>query len=330
MSRINLIIILSLVFQFSSFSARATTLDRLEASVNSSIILLSDVNHFRKTFKLRAQLDPLFSGTAVASHGDSATNQEIVDFLIDEKLMTQAYSITDNEVEQEINSIQANNHLDREHLKNLLSEQGFKFEDYFDLIRISAAKRALIDRDIRTKVTISDDDVKNYFYNHFARKSSTPLIYKLQIISVAIKNYKTPSAARDVAQRASDSLKGGEAFEEVAKRMSDDSTAQAGGELGELTDDQMSPAIREEAKKIQIGQTSPVFGGPQAGAFLIIKLNDVKSGENDRLEKQKEEIRNQMIASEYQHQIVLWLERQRQTAFIHKAGEPAISTLKSK
>lgn len=295
-------------------------IDRLEASVNSALILLSDVREFRATAKLRQQLDPLFAETAVASRGAAATPQEIVEFLIDERLITQAFPVADADVETQINQIQSNNRIDRAQLKSALAEQGFSFDDYFELIRASTSKRNLIDRDIRTKVTISDDDVRNYFYNKYARSSSAPNAYHVAIISVSSRNYKTPAAAREVAARAANDLKAGDSFEEVAKRFSDGPTASSGGDLGTVPDDQLSGAIREQVRKLKVGQVSEIFGTPQTG-YSIIRLIDVKTADNERLEKMKNEIRNQLTASEYQHQIGLWLERQRQNAFIHQAGK---------
>ncbi len=307
-------------------SAAPVLLDRLEASVNSSLILLSDVRKFRQTHKLRQQLDPLFAGTSVAAKGANSTDGDVVDFLVDEKLILQQFPVTDAEVENEVNSIQSNNHIDRTQLRTALSEQGFAFDDYFELIRSSASKRNLIDRDIRTKVTISDDDVKNYFFNHYAKAADTPSAYHLEIISVSPKNYKSVGAAREVAKRALNDIKGGESFEEVAKRASDGPTASSGGDLGVVSDDQITPTIREQVKKLKIGQVSDVFGSAQAG-FNILKLVDVQSADNSRLEKMKDEIRAQLTAAEYQHQIQLWLERQRQTAFIHRAGESSTAGL---
>jgi parvulin-like peptidyl-prolyl isomerase len=306
--------------------AAPVVLDRLEASVNSSLILLSDVKKFRETVKLRQQLDPIFAGTAVASKGDGAPPNEIVEFLIDERLITQAFPVNDTEAEQQINTIQSNNHIDRPTLKKTLEDQGFAFEDYFELIRSSASKMNLIDRDIRPKVSVSDDDVKNYFYNHYIKDKSTPMSYRLLIISVSPKNYKTPADARETAQRALKDIRGGEGFEEVAKRVSDDGSAQAGGDLGVLTEDQMSPAIREQVKKLQIGQVSDVFGSSETG-FFVIKLSDLQTGESDRLAKLSNEIRSQLTAAEYRHQIELWIDRTRQTAFIHRAGESSTAGL---
>jgi hypothetical protein len=58
-------------------------------------------------------------------------------------------------------------------------------------------------------------------------------------------------------------------------------------------------------------------------------VTDIQSGETSRLEKVKEEIRAQLAAGEYQHQIQLWLERNRQSAFIHLAGQSAIQGIPS-
>ncbi|MCM2322102.1 MAG: peptidylprolyl isomerase [Oligoflexia bacterium] len=298
--------------------AAPVLLDRLEASVNSTLILNSDISQFRKTEKLRSQLDPLFSGTGVAAKGPTATDREIVDFLIDEKIISQQFPVTDAEVDQEINSIQANNRIDRTALKSALAQQGFAFEDYFELIRASASKRNLIDRDIRTKVSVTDADVKNFFYNKYS-KDTASRSYKLKIIVVSVANHKTGAAAKEAALMARKALQEGQAFEDVANRYSDHSSADTGADLGTVTEEQMSPAIRAQVKKLQIGQVSEVFGDP-ASAYYILKLVDVESGESARLEKMKEEIRNQLMASEYQHQISLWLDRQRQNAFIHRAG----------
>jgi parvulin-like peptidyl-prolyl isomerase len=320
-----LIFLTSLVIFFSSMlcAAESTVIDRLDASINGSLVLDSDVTQFRKTVRLRQQLDPLFTGTAVANAGASATTADIVQFLVDEKIISQQFPVNDSDVEQEINSIQSNNHIDRNALKSALRDQGFRFEDYFELIRSSASKRNLIDRDIRSKATVSDDDVKNYFLNHYAQDSQGERSYTIKIILVSPASYKTAAAARDIAEKALESLRGGEKFEEVAKRVSDDVSAASGGELGTMTEDQMSPIIRDEVKKLQTGQTSSVIGNSKTG-FFIIKLVDIKVGESARLVKLREEIRQQLIAAEYQHQIQLWLQRQRQASFIHIAGQEAV------
>lgn len=314
------------LFLLNTQGSSAATIEKLEASVNSNLILLSDVSKFRETQTLRAQLDPLFSGTTVAARGPNATHEEIVQFLIDERMIMQAFPVTDSEVEQDINSILANNKIDRNVLKDTLKSQGYKYEDYFELIRISASKRNLIDRDIRTKVSISDDDIKSYFYTKLIRNTHSPKSYKLKFINLEVKNYKNAQTAMDVGKKAVSEIRGGEPFEEVAKRLAEDTSSQVSTDIQSFTEDQMSTFIKRAVSNLQVGQVSDVVGDPQS-IFFIIKLVDIKSGEDERFERMKEEIRNQLAAAEYQHQISLWIDRQRSQTYIHLSGEPSVAGL---
>ncbi len=292
-------------------SANAAVIERLEAAVNNQLILKSDLSKFRKTIALRAQLDPLFNGTAIAAEGANASDKTILEFLIDERIILQQFQMPDTEVEQEINSIQANNHISREQLKQAIGAQGFRFEDYFDLIRIGAAKRNLIDREIRTKVTVSDDDVKNYYYGTYSKGKEAPQAYQVQIITQK-DAVKISTALKEVNS--------GKDFAEVAKKYSDDSTSETGGELGTFTDEQMNKNIRTELKKLKVGETSKVLGNAKS-KFFFIRLASVKTGDDQRLKAVSDQLRGQLASGEYQRQLQLWLERQRQTAYIRHAGD---------
>ncbi len=314
-------------------ATKRIVLDELQASVNSSLILLSDIRKFREIVKLRSQLDPLFAGTPMATQGSKSSTQDIIDFLINERLITQQFPKTNSEVEQEINSIQSNNRLDRAGLKEALEKEGYGFSDYFELIRDSGSKRDLIDREIRTKITISEDDIKNYFYNHYSHDSSQPRAFHLQMVTISANSFKAKSkaAASDLANQSANralyAIRSGEPFEEVAKRVNDDGSASHGGDLGILTEDQVSPLIREQVKKLKVGEVSEILLDPKLSRYSILKLVDVKTNQTDHLNEIREEIRNQLTAREYQHQLSLWLERQRQSAFIHRIGEPPVSEI---
>jgi peptidyl-prolyl cis-trans isomerase SurA len=291
--------------------------DRLEASVNSAAILLSDVQRFRTSAPLRAKLDPLFASSPISGRIDRATDAEIVNLLIQDRLILLAFPVSDSEVDQEINSIQSSQQISRARLREEISRSGFRFEDYFELIRLSTAKRNLIDRDIRSKVSISDDDVKTAFSQRQPKAGGAPSSYRVKLISFSRSNYKSAKAMQETAERAMVSLKSGDTFEDVARRFGDD-TQEGGLDLGSLTEEQMSPAIRTQVKKLKVGGVSPVFGDG-ASRLFILKIVEVSSTEDSRFASVREEIRNQLAAIEYQRQIQLWLERQEQQAFIHRA-----------
>lgn len=298
--------------------AESRLLDRLEASVNASPVLRSDLIQFRKTLPLRAQLDPLFAGSALAEKGAQASDEEITSAIIQDLLILSAFPVTDAEVEQEIQSIQAANRIDRSKLRSALNQQGFTFENYFELIRVSTAKRNLIDRDIRTKVTVSDEDVRNHYLSKVAKSSSPAKAYHPKIIVLSRRNYKSEAALKETSERALAALKSGDSFEEVVARYSDDASKENGGDLGTLPEEQLSPAIRSALSKLKPGQNSPAVGDPKT-ALMILHLVAVAEGEDSRFLKIKEELRNQLAASEYQHQIQLWLTRQERLASVHRA-----------
>ena len=115
-------------------------------------------------------------------------------------------------------------------------------------------------------------------------------------------------------------LRSGDSFEDVARRFGDD-TAQGAEDVGPIAEDQMTPLIRSQIKKLKVGGVSPVFGDA-ASRLLIVKLSDISAGDDSRLAAAREEIRNRLAAQEYEHQIRLWLDRQEQRASIHRAASP--------
>ena len=301
-------------------ASQPVVIDRLEASVNSSLILKSDLARFRKSAQLRAQLDPLFGGTPLAKKGSAASDADIVDFLISERLITQVFPASNADVEQAISSIQSANRISRDALKTALKEQGFDFDEYFELIRTSVSKQNLIRQEIQPKVTISDEDVRTHLdqagvsdtANDPAAKS-----FHARILVVSPKNFKSPSAARQTIERASKEIQDGQPFEEVAKRVSDDPSAAAGGDLGVVPGDVLSKEIRDALVKLSPNQVSGVLGGPKSRYFLL-QLLGTQSLAKERNQKVTDEVRAKLAAVEYQRQILLWIERQRQGAFVHR------------
>jgi len=294
--------------------------DRLEASVNAQAILHSDLKRFRATLPLRAQLDPLFAGSTVAEKGTAASDADITEALLQDLLTLAAFPVSDAEVEQEILSIQANNKIDRSRLKGALSQQGFAFEDYFELIRLSTSKRNLIDREIRTRVAISDDDVRSHYASRQTKGSEQDSkTYRIRLLVLNRKNYKSESALKETSERALAALKSGDKFEEVVTRYGDDSAKESGGDLGYVSGEQISPEIRAALKGLREGGVSGVFGNAKS-RLMILQLVATGAGEDSGFAKAKDEIRNQLAAAEYQHQIELWMSRQKVAASIHRAA----------
>jgi len=309
-------LILSVIFVcVSPISAHAILLDRLAATVNSDLILYSDISEFRKSSALRRQLDPLFGNHEISSRIAKALDAEVVDFLIEEQLIKQEFSIGDDQVEQEIRNIQRNNNIDRNTLITALKQEGFQFSDYFELIRSSLAKRNLIDRDIRTKINVTEDDVKNFYLTNYAQSKKNVYKYKIRMITLSRTGYDTDSALKRDALEAHGKIRNGVPFADVAKEYSDHPTKTTGGDLGYLRGDELSPEIKSAIQPLKVGQNTQLLGDSKTG-YLILWLEDIQTSSDSNLEKHKQEITERLMAVEYQSQIKLWIDRKRSQSFV--------------
>ncbi len=311
----NLAVLVWPVLAWSPTSFAGMVLDRVEATVNSELVLLSDVVDARRTLELRKQLDPLFSGTSLATKGKSAQDDEMVSLLVGERLIAQKFPTKDDEVESEIQSIQAANHIDRSMLKQALTGQGFQFSDYFELTRLLVSKKSLIREEIQPKVFISDSDIKNYFYNHHQESNRAGFEYRVQMMTFASK--ADSEHAREFVQAGND-------FEETAKKMSEQGSDV---DLGYLTEKEMAPVIKGVIRKMKVGEMSnPLQAGPQT--FIVVKLLDIRSGKENELKRLKNDIQIKLASEEYSKQLEVWFAQSKQNAYIHIAGEPSFLTSK--
>lgn len=311
--KVNLGVLAILASAFCVTTAHAVLVDKIAAVVNNEVILQSDIERFERTVSLRKELDPLF-GFSADIEGAKASRSNILDFLIQEKLITQSFKNSDADVEQEVQGVQKSNNLDREQLVEFLKGKGFDFNEYFELMRVGLAKRTLLDREIRTRVNVSDDDVRNYFLNNVAKKSNLPLEYSIQIIAINNSSFKTQQNAQAAAESALRELRQGEPFAEVARRVSDDPSSQNGGDIGYFASDALAEPLKSAVRKLQIGSTSDVLKTP--AGWMIVKLVDARSTESEALKQQKEQIREELAKEEYKKQLTIWAERSRNNAYV--------------
>jgi peptidyl-prolyl cis-trans isomerase SurA len=305
-------LVLSLLFA-TSLAAHAVIVDRVLAVVNNETILQSDIEAFRRTMKLRREIDP-FMALSESMDGNTPSREKIMDYLIQERIIAQTTKVADTDVENKIAEVMKNNQLDRHSLEGFLRSKGFNLTDYSYLMRVSLQKQSLLDREVRMRVNISDDDVRNHYFNTQLKTAKQSLEYSIQSIFIDGKNYKSARFAQDAAQAALRSINEGEAFADVAKRVSDDPSAPNGGDIGFVAGEQMNPAMYDALKSMKIGSLSGVISS--GNAYYVLKLNDIRTSENERLEHEKEAIREQLAKTEYRRQIVLWTERARSTAFV--------------
>lgn len=307
------------LFSFSTWAnpapVQGIVVDRIEAIVNKKAIYFSDIKKFKDTSGLRLKVDPLFSNNPLSKK--QASDSEIVDFLVSESLILEKYPVSDSELDQEINNIQSNLQINRENLRAAIIREGYDFEDYRRLMRASIAKRQLIDRDIRNKASVSDDELKTEYNKAKSGSKKFSGSIHLHLIKIAKNNYKSSKMAKEMMEEALKELKDGIKFGEVAKKTSNDSSATTGGDLGFLYYSDMYPQLQKEVQKyLSSNNKEPYINFEDQNAFNIIQISEINNEVDGNFDQEKDSLRGKLLEKEFHHQVELWIDRQKSLNYV--------------
>jgi peptidyl-prolyl cis-trans isomerase SurA len=284
--------------------SEARLIDKTVALVNSDVVLNSDTDSFKANFSLRRELDPF---VGLLNFAPSSMN-DILEYLVQEQLVLQKQEVKEEEVEEEINAVQRNNRIDRDRLREVLKGQGVDFEIYKRLMRVSVAKRKLIDRELRPLAAVSDEEVKNYYYTDASTKERRAA-QKL-VLTYTMQQLLVPNQA--LAETAANRLKAGEDLDAVASEY-----AAQGAEtskLPELSEENMNSTIREAVAGLKVGEsTRPISTG---SGYMILKVTQIGAPKDPVFEGEKERIRASLFQKALQNQLRLWTEREKAASYV--------------
>jgi parvulin-like peptidyl-prolyl isomerase len=116
---------------------------------------------------------------------------------------------------------------------------------------------------IHEKIKVSDNEIQNY-YNKNKSTFEKPIAYTVRHILVLDK---------ETAQNAYERLKNGTKFEQVAKEVSKDTTAQNGGLLGPIKQGTLVPEFETVALKLKNNEMSEVIETCY-GFHIILKVSE--------------------------------------------------------
>ena len=178
-----------------------------------------------------------------------------------------------------------------EKFQQFLKDQGVTAEDIKKEIRKSATIEKLYNKEITSKISVSESEIKDYFaknkanYNlpeswHVLHLLVTPFPDS-QITNARNDDAKTDEAARQKVMGLLKRILSGEDFAIVARDYSEDSSsAQSGGDLRLLNLQQLDaidPRFRQAVQSLKVGETfsSPI---PTKYGYHFVKLIEKEAG----------------------------------------------------
>jgi peptidyl-prolyl cis-trans isomerase C len=227
---------------------------------------------------------------------------QVLDSLIDRELLFQetkkkGINIDPKDVADELQKIKQRYAKPGE-FEQLLNDMGLTESDVQNQIERGLAIQQLIDNEVRSKVTIGDEEVKSY-YDANPQLFEQPEQVKASHILVKV-DANAPQEEKDKARKKIESVqekaKKGEDFATLAKTYSEGPSGPNGGDLGYFRRGQMVKPFEDAAFNLNPNETSDIVE-TQFGYHLIKVVDkkpaqkmtyaDVKERLSEHLKKQK-------------------------------------------
>ncbi|HSS96930.1 MAG TPA: SurA N-terminal domain-containing protein [Terriglobales bacterium] len=233
------------------------------------------------------------AGSAQQPIGEQATSLRlsILRQLIDtEIVMRRAEKLgllaTDDEVDRRITELKAP--YTNEEFDARLKERQITLDDFKREIRRQLTMDKVLNKEITSKISISDQDINDYYKAHTAEFNFVEPQYHLARILVSpIPNPQAPNnkaqndtEAKKKIQTILNRLDSGDDFATLAANFSEDTeTAANGGDLGFIPESSLKntdPTTRESVSKLQPGQHTPIIPWENPATKQLIGYQIVK------------------------------------------------------
>ncbi len=297
----------------------AEVVDRIVAVVNDDIITLFELNRSFEPYaeKVRAlgyQIDKerkmLFK-----------VREDMLSRLIDQKIKDQEIkrfniTISEKEIDQTIERIKEANFYTDEDLRAALANDGLTMEEYREQIKEQILRTKLVNLEIKSKIVITEDDIKFYYENH-QDKYGGKKKYHLRNIIMKVSPFadeKEKLGIKTNMDAILDKLNEGQSFETLAMTYSESSLAAEGGDLGLFGLDELSPQLQDTIKEMKTGEFTPVLDTDQGYQIFFIQeiVNTPGKSLEEVLPKIEKILYNEILEKKY----LSWLEDLRKQSVI--------------
>ncbi len=211
--------------------------------------------------------------------------REVLDQLIDERvLVTHAREsgarVDEAELDRAISNIASQNQLTPEQMRERLRSEGMDYARFRKNIRDQIMVERVRERDVQPRIKVTDADIDTYLQRERGSQGGSVIQYNIaQILITAPEGASEAVVAqrRALAEAALARIKGGEAFETVAREVSEDSNRINGGEIGLREASKLPDVFVNVVQPLKTGEVATSLLRTGAG-FHVLKLLGKQEG----------------------------------------------------
>jgi parvulin-like peptidyl-prolyl isomerase len=289
-----------------SHRTEAAVVEQLIAVVNGEPYTLSNLSAYAKR-KLGRDF-PSADLNQINAGDRDVLEQFVTDKLLEAEVREAGIVITDDDVTRYIEQVKQNNSLSDADLKVALGREGMTPAAYRASVKSEMEKSEIIDRQVRRKVNITDEDVERYYklnaQNYRANERA-----RIRHILLALAENAPPervqsamATAKGVYQR----IAAGEDFAALAREYSEGAGRAEGGEIGWVNRGTLISGIEEVAfEKLSVGQVSEPF--LTSMGVHIVKLEGREAGGALPLSSVAPRIKEELLKKTLEERFAKWL-----------------------
>jgi peptidyl-prolyl cis-trans isomerase SurA len=212
----------------------------------------------------------------------------ILDELINNEILLEHANKTNvvaSDAEVEDKFTESKNPYTEEEFQRKLRDSGITVDDLKGELRREVSIQKLINREIISKITVTDQDVLDFYNQNRAQFNlAEPRFHLAQIVVTprpdpTVHNRKNDKSTNDAEARKKvalleEKLNTGADFSQLAMDYSEDSSASTGGDLGfipESSFNQSDPALKKAALALKPGEVSQPIT-VRTGGYVIVKM----------------------------------------------------------
>jgi peptidyl-prolyl cis-trans isomerase SurA len=258
------------------------------ASINGRKIYRNEVDKYYTNQTAGSDQQPV--GEQAVSLRLSILNELIETEILMQRAEKLGLLATDEEVDRKLNEIKSP--YTAEEFNKRLQDKKISIDDFKRDLRRSLTRDKVLNKEITSRINITDQDVTNYYNQHKAEFNLIEAQYHLAKIMVSgvatpqVHNLQNSKAqndaeARKKIQMIANHLDSGDDFATLAMNYSEDpETSNNGGDLGMAPESALKSAdaaTRDAVMKLKPGQYTPVIPiinptNHQPVAYMIVKL----------------------------------------------------------
>lgn len=276
--------------------SKDTLVEEIVARVNNQIITLSDYQKASQGLQdeVRQDCQNCTSDQMQAEMRERQKN--LLRDMIDQQLLIERAKDmnidVDSDLVKRLDEVRKDNNLaTMDDLEKAVEKQGIVWEDYKQQMKNGLLTQKVIQQEVGGRMDIGPDEIKRYYDAH-KQDFNRPEQVDLAEILLSTDG-KTPEEIAAVKTKADDLHKrivNGDDFSTMARRYSDGSTAQDGGELGEFERNQLAPQLADAVFKLDRNGVTDVI--QTKSGFEILKVNEHYQAGLQPLDKVSDQITN--------------------------------------